>query len=101
MKVCNLSIILPILPKHQQLWKYTNNHVINRKRRLWVLQSFGYDLKMLFFNIEMTHSFTYRYLISESTHYYMGNKRKPLYLKNNIQKLKPGVQKKILLLNVD
>ena len=101
MKVCNLSIILPILPKHQQLWKYTNNHVINRKRRLWVLQSFGYDLKMLFFNIEMTHSFTYRYLISESTHYFMGTKRKPLYLKNNIQKLNIQIQKKILLLNAD
>ena len=101
MHVCNVSVTLPRLPKYQKFWFDANIKTVNRARRLWVLQSFGYDFDMLSFTLGIINPYAYRFVISESTHYYMGNKRKPLYLKMNIHKLRQEIQEKIVLLDAD
>ena len=73
----------------------------NSKLNLHHNLNIRYDFDMLSFTLGIINPYAYRFVISESTHYYMGNKRKPLYLKMNIHKLRREIQEKIVLLDAD
>ena len=100
-KLFNITINLPIIKAHRDKWVTSKLRRISYARRVWNLQPFGFDLKMLRLHVEVLEKHIHRFVLVESTFCYRSSRRKPLVFAQNSGVFPKHQRRKIVALNAD